>query len=123
MQVLSVPDTGRCCRWTDDKKIGIVDESHYDGATLAEVARRHEISRSVLYDWCYRQTCGALGALRNSCALSPKRTGHLLKTFPLSLSQPTVMTIDLGTRCHLSTLSDFDMEAAARFLNGLAMRP
>ena len=50
IQVLSVSDTGRRRRWTDDEKIRIVEESHCDGVTLAEVARRHEISRSMLYE-------------------------------------------------------------------------
>ncbi|MFU8823427.1 transposase, partial [Yoonia sp.] len=42
LQVLSVSDTGRRRRWTDDEKIRIVEESLGDGVTLAEVARRHD---------------------------------------------------------------------------------
>ena len=61
IQVLSVSDTGRRRRWTDDEKIRIVGESRRDGVTLAEVARRHEISRSMLYDWRYRHKLGPLG--------------------------------------------------------------
>jgi transposase len=45
---LSVSDTGRRRRWTDAEKIRIVEESRRDGVTLAEVARRHKISRSML---------------------------------------------------------------------------
>ena len=62
MQVLSVTDTGRRRRWTDDEKIRIVDESLGDGVTLAEVARRHDVSRSQLYDWRYRYRHGLLGS-------------------------------------------------------------
>lgn len=51
IQILSVSDTGRRRRWADGEKVRIVEESHRDGVTLAEVARRHEISRSMLYDW------------------------------------------------------------------------
>ena len=40
IQVLSVSDTGRRRRWTDDEKIRIVVESHREGMTLAEVARQ-----------------------------------------------------------------------------------
>ena len=61
IQVLSVSDTGRRRRWTDDEKVRIIKESHLDGMTLAEVARRHEISRSMLYDWRYRYKHGMLG--------------------------------------------------------------
>ncbi|HHX89822.1 MAG TPA: transposase [Paracoccus sp.] len=45
---MSVSATGHRRRWTDDEKIRIVEESHCDGVTLAEVARRHEMSRSML---------------------------------------------------------------------------
>ena len=62
IQILSVSDTGRRRRWTDDEKVRIVAESHREGMTLAEVARRHEISRSMLYDWRYRHKLGLLGA-------------------------------------------------------------
>ena len=51
IQILSVSDTGRRRRWTDDEKIRIVEESRRDGVTLAEVARRHEISTGQLYTW------------------------------------------------------------------------
>jgi len=67
IQVLSVSDTGRRRRWTDAEKLRIVDESHLGGSTIAEVARRHKISRSMLYDWRYRhrlgQLCGDVGFL------------------------------------------------------------
>ena len=42
IEVLS--DTGRRRRCTDDEKVRIVEESYRDGETVAEVARRHEIS-------------------------------------------------------------------------------
>jgi transposase len=58
---LSVSDTGRRRRWTDDEKLRIIEESQRDGVTLSEVSRRHEISRSLLYDWRYRQKIGLLG--------------------------------------------------------------
>ena len=61
IQILSVSDTGRRRRWTDDEKLRIVEESQRNGVTLAEVSRRHEISRSMLYDWRYRQKIGLLG--------------------------------------------------------------
>ena len=62
IQVLSVIDSGRRRRWTDDEKLRIVEESYGDGALLSEVARRHEASRSQLYDWRYRHKHGLLGS-------------------------------------------------------------
>ena len=62
IQVLLVCDTGRRRRWTDDEKLRIIEESYGDGVTLAEVARRHSVSRSQLYDWRYRHEHGLRGS-------------------------------------------------------------
>jgi transposase len=40
---------------------------------------------------------------------------------PAPPSQPLVMTVDLGERCRVTIPADFDMDAAARLLNGLAV--
>ncbi|MCC5958325.1 MAG: transposase [Rhodobacteraceae bacterium] len=117
IQVLSVSDTGRRRRWTDEEKIRIVEESHCDGVTLAEVARRHEISRSMLYDWRYRHKFGMLGCAAHFMRLVPQEDG------PSSEDLPPVITIDLGARCRVTIPADFDMEAAACLLNGLVVRP
>ncbi len=58
VEVLSVSDTGRRRRWTMSEKARIVEESLEPGAVAAEVARRHEISRSQIYDWRYRYRQG-----------------------------------------------------------------
>lgn len=123
IQVLSVSDTGRRRRWTDDEKIRIVEESHCDGVTLAEVARRHEISRSMLYDWRYRHKYGMLGCPAQFMRLVPQEDGPSSGVLlPVPPSQPSVITIDLGPRCRVSIPSGFDMEAAARLLNGLMVK-
>ena len=122
IQILSVSDTGRRRRWTDDAKVRIVEESHRDGVTLAEVARQHEISRSMLYDWRYRHKLGLLGCPAPFMRLVPMESGVRPDVVPpLSASQPIVMTIDLGDRCRVTIPADFDMEAAARLLNGLVV--
>ncbi len=58
VEVLSVSDTGRRRRWTMSEKARIVEESLEPGAVAAEVARRHEISRSQIYDWRHRYRQG-----------------------------------------------------------------
>ncbi|CAJ0855651.1 hypothetical protein AMST5_04214 [freshwater sediment metagenome] len=37
--------------WTRDEKRRIVDESLEDGASIAEVARRHELNANLLFTW------------------------------------------------------------------------
>ena len=122
IQVLSVSDTGRRRRWTDDEKIRIVEESRRDGVTLAEVARRHEISRSMLYDWRYRHKLGLLGVPAPFMRLVPMDGDPRPDVVPpLPAPQHHVMTIDLGERYRATIPAGFDMEAAARLLNGLVV--
>ena len=127
MQVLSVSDTGRRRRWTDDEKIRIVEESLGDGVTLAEVARRHDVSRSQLYDWRYRYRHGFLGGYSGGSGPQFLRVFNSAETpsgiGDLPAQQSSVMTVDLGACCRVSIPSGFDMEAAARLLNSLVMRP
>ena len=123
IQVLSVSDMGRRRRWTDDEKIRIVEESHRDGVTLAEVARRHEISRSMLYDWRYRHKLGLLGASMPFMRLVPMDSHpHAADAQSSTAPPPPAMTIDLCEQYRVTIPVDFDMEAAARLLNGLVVR-
>lgn len=122
IHVLSVSDTGRRRRWTEDEKARIVAESHLDGVTLAEVARRHEISRSMLYDWRYRHRVGMLGAPAPFMRLVPTDDdGRFDDARPSVPVQSLVMTIDLQDRYRITIPAGFDMEAAARLLNGLVV--
>lgn len=121
IQVLSVSDTGRRRRWTDDEKVRILEESYLAGASLTEVARRHDVSRSQLYDWRYRHKHGLLGSGPHFLRVVPVEDGSRTDGELGSPSQ--VMTIDLGPRCRVSIPSDFDMDAAARLLNSLKVRP
>jgi transposase len=124
MQVLSVSDTGRRRRWTDDEKIRIVEESLGDGVTLAEVARRHEVSRSQLYDWRYRYRHGLLGSgPRFLRVLNVEEASDGPDPDSIPAARPDVMTVDFGPRYRVSIPSGFDMEAAARLLNSLVVRP
>lgn len=119
---MSVSDTGRRRRWTDDEKIRIVEESHREGMTLAEVARRHEVSRSMLYDWRYRHKLGLLGAPMPFMRLVPMGCGPQTDDVLSSTTPPPpAMTIDLGERYRVTIPVGFDMEAAARLLNGLVV--
>ena len=38
-------------RWSDDQKLSIVMEVGVRGATVAEVARRHDLTRQHIYQW------------------------------------------------------------------------
>lgn len=38
-------------RWSDDDKIAIVGSVGVDGATVTQVAQRHEVTRQQIYAW------------------------------------------------------------------------
>ena len=38
-------------RWSEDQKLSIVMEVDVDGATVSEVARRHDLTRQHIYQW------------------------------------------------------------------------
>ena len=49
-------------RWRLEDKLRIIAETEQPGASVAEVARRHEISRSLIWNWRSRARCGTLTA-------------------------------------------------------------
>ena len=116
IEVLSVTDTGRRRRWTDDEKVRTVEESHRDGETVAEVARRHEISRSQLYDWRYRYTSGLLGG-GGTQFLRVVPVAAMPSVNNEARSSSSARTIELGSRCRVTVPADFDMDALACLLD------
>ena len=60
MEIISGVERRR--RWRDEEKLSIVAEAESPGACFAEVARRHEVSRSVLWAWRKQMRSGALAA-------------------------------------------------------------
>jgi transposase len=50
-------------RWSVADKLRIVAEADEAGATVAEVARRHEISRSILWAWRKQARAGVLARI------------------------------------------------------------
>lgn len=62
-EVLSGPERRR--RWGDEEKARLVAEIMVPGAKVTEIARRHGISRSLLYTWrreAERETASSGGA-------------------------------------------------------------
>ena len=47
-------------RWRPEQKLRILAELELPGTTVAEVARRHDVSRGLLWQWRYAQRRGEL---------------------------------------------------------------
>ena len=65
-----ITGTGRRRRWSTDAEAAIVAESFAPGATVSAVARRHDISASLLFLW-RRQTTRAKVAERGAGYVPP----------------------------------------------------
>jgi transposase len=66
--VLSGPERRR--RWTSAEKAGIVAESLAPGASVTEVARRHDIHSNLLHAWRRQARLAGAGAVRRSDVLA-----------------------------------------------------
>jgi transposase len=56
-------------RWRLEEKLRIVAEAEAPAACFAEVARRHEISRGLLWNWRRQVRTGALGPTETAAFL------------------------------------------------------
>jgi hypothetical protein len=59
MEIITGVERGR--RWRTEDKLRIVAETQLPGARIADVARRHEISRGLLWNWRHQARRGVLG--------------------------------------------------------------
>ena len=50
-------------RWRDEEKLRIVAESDAPGVVIADVARRHGVARSQIFDWRRKARSGELGVI------------------------------------------------------------
>ena len=54
-EVLVGPERRR--RWSEDEKARIIEESLRPGAQVTDIARRHGVSRALLYSWRREARC------------------------------------------------------------------
>lgn len=117
IEVVSNVETRRR-HWSDDEKLRIVQESLQDGIVQAQLARRHGISPSQLYDWRYRYKAGLLVSRTefSQVVVAAEDAGDQA---PSAAAPPDLM-VEVGQRYRLSIPAGFNMDAAARLLRGLA---
>ena len=107
--------------WTLEDKRRIVDESLVDGASLAEVARRHDLNANKLFTW--RRQFGIE-------PVEPKAPGPIL---PVTITSETAaeefepessghMEIVLAEGDRILVWSDVETAALTRVLKALARR-
>ena len=62
MTVEIITGVERRRRWRLEEKLRVVAEAERPDACFAEVARRHDVSRGLLWKWRQQVRCGALSA-------------------------------------------------------------
>ncbi|WP_404552202.1 transposase [Bradyrhizobium niftali] len=77
--VLSGPERRR--RWTTAENLRIVEESLAPGASVVEIARRHDVHRNLVTAWRRQARTGVLAFEPGRC--SDKLTKSVLRRSPL----------------------------------------
>lgn len=73
-------------RWRVEDKLRIVAETEQPGASLVEVARRHEVCRSLLWNWRRQVRRGTLRSESHSVFLPVRMTNDFAGRDPTSHS-------------------------------------
>ena len=91
-EILSGPERRR--RWSSEEKAGIVAEVMLPGATVTEIARRHGISRGLLYTW--RREAGHRSASDGVASSQPDLVPVVIAGANETLKRSAVATEQLG---------------------------
>lgn len=109
-------------RWSDDEKLAIVLSVGVDGATVTQVAQRHEITRQQIYTWRYElKKKGVLppdaATLFLPVDVSPLSTAS--GDVCLSENVPTRIEVVLRNGCSLRVDTHVDAAALTRLIRAV----
>lgn len=107
--------------WTTDEKRRIVDESLEDDASLAEVARRHDLNANQLFTW-RRQFGVEPVAPRELAPILPVTIAAEMATGDSDARSSGQMEIVLAEGDRILVWSDVETAALTRVLKALARR-
>lgn len=95
MERLEVLGLERRRRWSDAAKMGILSEVRTNGWTLADVARRHDLTRQQLYRW--RHELRAKGCLSDKAldAFVPVELTVSTETRPMPIGDADVAEVTI----------------------------
>ena len=119
-QAVSNAKTGRRHR-SDDEKLKIVQESFEEGCVQAQLARRHGISTSQLWDWRARYKAGLYEYRAEfSQVLVTQETPEGAQDQARSADACPDLVVEVGRHYRIAIPASVDMDAAVRLLRGLA---
>jgi transposase len=128
VEILTVTDTGRRRRWTDEEKVRIVEESFGGRGRVGETARRHDIGRTLLVRWRRQYRQGQLTGgethpqfMPVSIAAAERSEGRCAPFAPITPPPDQAQTAEIalvnGRR--LTVLTTIDPAALARLVQVL----
>jgi transposase len=97
-------------RWSEDEKARIIEESLRPGARVTDIARRHGVSRALLYSWRRAARCAPVSPVAPP---TPEFVPVLLSApeEPQSVTAPTeIAAPDRGSRRSVKRRTDGDGE-------------
>jgi|KBSSwiStaDraftv2_1062776.scaffolds.fasta_scaffold1985383_1 transposase len=118
-------------RWSTEDKLRIVEASLQAGAVVTEVARRNQVSKSLLYEW---RRLARMGRLVDEAASfvpvqieQPASTGSAQvqdapRSLPAPRRRPSLIEIELAGGRRVRVDAQFDVEALGRVLDLLERR-
>lgn len=90
-------------RWRPEEKLGILAELDQPGATVAGVARRHDVSRGLLWQWRDAQRRGQLvPATFMPVRVVAELPAPTLQGLPMALRSPDEATRQPDTRIEIA---------------------
>lgn len=103
-------------RWSDEEKIRIVLSVGVDGASVTQVAQRHDVTRQQVYAWRHELKKKGIWSPDNGALFVPLDVSSVpyvpvIPDPPANLSEPT--PVELRLREGRSLCFDSSMDAAA----------
>jgi transposase len=115
------PGRRRRRSWTRDEKRRIVEESLQEGASIAEVARRHELNANLLFTW--RRKMGVEPTLqKDPMEIVPVTIARGLASEGHCPEAAGQMEIVLSEGDRILVWADVETEALTRVLKALSRR-
>ena len=115
------PGERRRRSWTRDEKRRIVEESLQEGASIAEVARRHELNANLLFTW--RRKLGVEPSVQNDpMPILPVTIAREMTTERDCPDAAGQMEIVLAEGDRILVWADVETAALSRVLKALSRR-
>ena len=112
-------------RWSEDEKRALAAETFVEGQTVNGVARRHNISRSMLFGWRnqYCETLGSAAAPSTPIGFTPVAiAGPEPSEPPTSPAAMPLIELEFGRGIRLRILGAVDPDLAAAVMKAMPRR-